>query len=1411
MTELRAMAADVAEEKFSEFSNVCKDVLALDGATSKQAWELFREMLPLASDFATVELGQQGGDRKGTVALWQSLALFAVCERRKLRDAQAMEVDGGDEGRGGAAPPLDAAKTSLSSILAALGVSWVTFLKEVNAMALKAAPTLAAALGVDDLEELLKVRHIEACFLHSIMFFFKYGTLFRKYVRPHAHLPGDATLPHGMLSPAPLPLGGAGASHERDKAGDKEKEKDKDGDKDKGDKGDKGDGNKSPDKVVKSPDAAEDGVGDVPLFATPRKGLHPHGADAGNNSSVAATPPRPLRASTVAAVAAAHSMDLMATPRTTLHTRSEYGVGAIAGGGGAPLSGVKLCNALREDTLFCLGWETFVLARARIGAAEDRGDMDMVRSFHLLLAVLDWMLAHAPGHLPFDNATLFPTGPGTLAGAEGRSGEGHGSAAADAAPEKGKGETDKGGDKGAEKGADKDKEAGGSHKEGKGGLDVLRSLCVAHKAVEKHLRSLAAALHALVEEVLGPVGATHAKRRPHPSPLLAPGTEHWEGLLDPANVPACRARLQEAYLRGLGSGSSAHLNELDFLRGLGDGTAVGNTSLLGMAHQGRVGAPPARSGYDKLSADAQMPSPLRRAIRAPGLSQGPAFSSPCPTRGGLAGGGLQAMTPTRPLHHPPLAPHDVLANVRTPVSDAMAGSLWLHTAIDPLPDSPSAELQRLLSLGGRASPLDVRGMFTAYALKVFPESHRPDVRDVSTGRRLLATKLFLRMLEHILRGEEGRLAPASFAQLISNEAFHRAIAACCLEVVVGAYRVAPLAFPEVATRIGLKPFDMLKVIESFIKSEPSLPRPLKSHLRMVEESVVEQLAWERGSSLYHLLVKAEAARSAAARAAAGEGAEPGAGTGDGANGNGDAPAEAGRAPPPPSPGGSRVASTGPPSSRRMPTAAASAFQVFCSSPLRPTAAPAPAPAGSGVDAAAGAATSAAAAVAARPALPTSLAMLKRSPAELSNSGAFLCNFFEKVERLSAVRMTDLCDRLQLQHSVLQQVYSVFSSALHQHTSLFYNRHIDQVMLCAIYGVCKAARESVQFRDILMHYRKQPQSKQEVFRSVAIEQDRQELTVTRRGDIIVFYNFVFIPEMKDSLLQVTARGAAQVPMPSAGGSVLAEASVVSGPGRSAQPGGSSAPSGGGGGTAAVAARPASGAAPPDADEPSSPVREPASTTSGVSFRSPSKISSSHNIYVSPLRPHKAEMYMSPQSQTLYATVGLFEGTKAYESPARDLHQINLRVASSRKLDLGTDLVNHASQGSHGSQGGSGGTAVPTRLSFEARNAGAATAVGAPCATSGAMAAPAAGTTASTRTVSDGAAPAAAKAVSSSDGALASDSVPSGSTRPSSDVVDAAAALPTARNGGLVRPREGGGGSPSPTAKRARGSDNGGTVA
>ena len=62
-----------------------------------------------------------------------------------------------------------------------------------------------------------------------------------------------------------------------------------------------------------------------------------------------------------------------------------------------------------------------------------------------------------------------------------------------------------------------------------------------------------------------------------------------------------------------------------------------------------------------------------------------------------------------------------------------------------------------------------------------------------------------------------------------------------------------LPFPAVLDQLGLKAFDMCKLVDSFVRAESGLLKEVRKHLFSVQERILDFLAWQRGSSLYTIM------------------------------------------------------------------------------------------------------------------------------------------------------------------------------------------------------------------------------------------------------------------------------------------------------------------------------------------------------------------------------------------------------------------------------------------------------------------------------------------------------------------------------------------------------------------------------
>ncbi|ETV94519.1 hypothetical protein, variant 1 [Aphanomyces invadans] len=133
------------------------------------------------------------------------------------------------------------------------------------------------------------------------------------------------------------------------------------------------------------------------------------------------------------------------------------------------------------------------------------------------------------------------------------------------------------------------------------------------------------------------------------------------------------------------------------------------------------------------------------------------------------------------------------------------------------------------------------------------------------------------------------------------------------------------------------------------------------------------------------------------------------------------------------------------------------------------------------------------------------------------TAAILQLFFRKVLALAANRIFVLGQHLQLDAPYLNQVWTTVKESISVHHSrLLRDRHIDHIILCAFYGVCKVnhVEPEVTFKRILDGYKRlfPTVSKSSIVREIPLE------TPASKGDVIKFYNRCFIPTLKAFLLQ-----------------------------------------------------------------------------------------------------------------------------------------------------------------------------------------------------------------------------------------------------------------------------------------------------
>ncbi|XP_038659764.1 retinoblastoma-like protein 1 isoform X2 [Scyliorhinus canicula] len=101
----------------------------------------------------------------------------------------------------------------------------------------------------------------------------------------------------------------------------------------------------------------------------------------------------------------------------------------------------------------------------------------------------------------------------------------------------------------------------------------------------------------------------------------------------------------------------------------------------------------------------------------------------------------------------------------------------------------------------------------------------------------------------------------------------------------------------------------------------------------------------------------------------------------------------------------------------------------------------------------------------------------------------LALFFRKVYHLASVRLRDLCLKLDVSAELRRKIWTCFEYSLVHCTDLMADRHLDQLLLCAVYIMAKVTKEDRSFTDIMKCYRSQPQANSHVYRSVLLKRGR----------------------------------------------------------------------------------------------------------------------------------------------------------------------------------------------------------------------------------------------------------------------------------------------------------------------------------
>ena len=119
----------------------------------------------------------------------------------------------------------------------------------------------------------------------------------------------------------------------------------------------------------------------------------------------------------------------------------------------------------------------------------------------------------------------------------------------------------------------------------------------------------------------------------------------------------------------------------------------------------------------------------------------------------------------------------------------------------------------------------------------------------------------------------------------------------------------------------------------------------------------------------------------------------------------------------------------------------------------------------------------------------------------------------KICRLAYKRVQQLCKLLSVPSELEVKIWECLEHCIFERTFLFQNRHLDQILMCSIYAICKVSDQERKFKSITQAYRKMPSTAAEVFKKAKIFDEDNSF-----DSIIAFYNKVFMQTLKTFILQ-----------------------------------------------------------------------------------------------------------------------------------------------------------------------------------------------------------------------------------------------------------------------------------------------------
>ncbi len=306
--------------------------------------------------------------------------------------------------------------------------------------------------------------------------------------------------------------------------------------------------------------------------------------------------------------------------------------------------------------------------------------------------------------------------------------------------------------------------------------------------------------------------------------------------------------------------------------------------------------------------------------------------------------------------------------------------------------------------------------------------------------------------------EEVKMGKPDVGDSLRQDLFLRTLFACAVEIVVFSYGSTQLMFPWILQVLKLPAYHFYKIIELVVRTENQLSRDMVKHLNMLEEKILDSMSWEGDSPLWTTIEESNMSVPLCEDVCLPYQLSS-------LDGN-----------------FSRIKSV-------------NAFSMQKGNKIEPRA-------------------------------PLQLNCKEPNDRDVKlkpKRGGSLGLFFRKFYHLASVRMQDLCEQLRVtDKEVRLKIWTCFEYVIVHSIDLMKNRHLDQILMCTVYVACKVLEIDLTFQEIMKCYRTQPQSASHIYRSVLLTSCSDKNAVEERGDLIKFYNSVYVKIIQNFALKFSTK-------------------------------------------------------------------------------------------------------------------------------------------------------------------------------------------------------------------------------------------------------------------------------------------------